>query len=65
MGLLQALVLENHVDARGLEGKIRDLGVLVTVAGGSTLRFTPPLIITDDQIAQELAVIDRALATLG
>lgn len=64
VGLLRALVLASHVDARALQGKIRDLGVLVTVAGGSTLRFTPPLIITDDQIAQGLAVIDRALTAL-
>ncbi|HEX2882591.1 MAG TPA: acetylornithine/succinylornithine family transaminase [Polyangiaceae bacterium] len=64
VGLLRALVLHDHVDARALQGRIRDLGVLVTVAGSSTLRFTPPLIITDDQIAQGLAVIDRALTSL-
>jgi len=65
LGLIQALVLEDHVDARLLQGKIRERGVLVTVAGGKTLRFTPPLIIQDDQIAEGLAAVGQALADLN
>jgi acetylornithine/N-succinyldiaminopimelate aminotransferase len=61
-GLLQGLVLAPGVDARVALGKARDRGVLLTVAGASTLRFSPPLVITEAEIDEALAAVDRALA---
>jgi acetylornithine/N-succinyldiaminopimelate aminotransferase len=64
-GLLQALVLRDEVDARAVLGKVQDAGVLVTVAGTSALRFTPPLNITPGELSAALDVIDRVLGSLG
>jgi acetylornithine/N-succinyldiaminopimelate aminotransferase len=63
-GLLQALVLKDDVDARGVLGKLQDAGVLVTVAGTTALRFTPPLNITAGELSAALDVLDRVLGSL-
>jgi acetylornithine/N-succinyldiaminopimelate aminotransferase len=60
-GLLQALVLKDEVDARGVLGKLQDAGVLVTIAGGQALRVSPPLTITAAELGAALDVIDRVL----
>jgi acetylornithine/N-succinyldiaminopimelate aminotransferase len=60
-GLLQALVLKDEVDARGVMAKLQDAGVLLTIAGGQALRFTPPLIITSAELGAALEVVDRVL----
>ena len=60
-GLLQALVLKDDVDARAVLGKLQDAGVLVTIAGGQALRFTPPLTITSAELGGALDVLDRVL----
>jgi acetylornithine/N-succinyldiaminopimelate aminotransferase len=62
-GLLQALVLKDGVDARALLGKLQDGGVLLTIAGGQALRFTPPLTITPAELGSALEVVDRVLGT--
>lgn len=63
-GLLQALALRDSVDARALLGKVRDAGVLLTIAGGHALRFSPPLVVTEAELDEGLAVVDKALAGL-
>jgi acetylornithine/N-succinyldiaminopimelate aminotransferase len=63
-GLLQALVLKDDVDARAVLGKLQDAGVLVTIAGATALRFTPPLNITPGELGAALDVIDRVLGSL-
>jgi len=60
-GLLQALVLKDHVDARAMMEKLREAGVLVTVAGGQALRITPPLNITSGELGAALDILDRVL----
>src|SRR5690349_19986143 len=45
-GLLQALVLADSVDARALLGNLQKDGLMVTIAGGQALRFSPPLVVT-------------------
>lgn len=64
-GLLQALVLDDSVDARGVVTQLRDAGVLVTVAGGQALRFSPPLIITKEQLDEGLASMEAVLEGLA
>jgi acetylornithine/N-succinyldiaminopimelate aminotransferase len=63
-GLLQALVLKDGVDARSVMSKLQDAGVLVTIAGGQGLRFTPPLTITSAELDGALDVLDKVLGTL-
>lgn len=60
-GLLQALVLKEGVDARGVVEALRDKGVLVTVAGGVALRFTPPLNIEQPLLDEALKIVDEVL----
>jgi acetylornithine/N-succinyldiaminopimelate aminotransferase len=62
-GLLQALVLKDHVDARAMVEKLRDAGVLVTVAGSHALRITPPLTITSVELGAALDIVDRVLGS--
>lgn len=61
-GLLQALVLKDGVDARGVLGALQDAGVLVTIAGGQALRFSPPLVISSSELSSALDVVDRVLS---
>jgi acetylornithine/N-succinyldiaminopimelate aminotransferase len=62
-GLLQALVLKDDVDARALLGKLQDAGVLLTIAGGQALRFSPPLNITSNELGAALDIVDRVLGS--
>jgi 4-aminobutyrate aminotransferase/(S)-3-amino-2-methylpropionate transaminase len=41
-------------------------GVLILTAGtfGNVLRFLPPVVITDEQLLDAVAVMDEALASL-
>lgn len=60
-GLLQALVLSDDVDARAVLLRLQDAGVLVTIAGGQALRFSPPLNITSSELGAALDIVDRVL----
>lgn len=65
LGLMQCLVLRDGVDARGVMERLREAGVLITIAGGQGLRFTPPLVIGAEQIDEGLAVVERVLGDLS
>jgi acetylornithine/N-succinyldiaminopimelate aminotransferase len=58
-GLLQGLVLDG--DAGPVVAKARELGLLVSVAGGNVVRFAPPLIVSREQLDEALAKLDAAL----
>jgi acetylornithine/N-succinyldiaminopimelate aminotransferase len=64
LGLLQALVLADGVDARSVVGKLRDAGLLVTVAGTRALRFSPALTVRVADLEEGAAIVDRVLGTL-
>jgi acetylornithine/N-succinyldiaminopimelate aminotransferase len=64
LGLLQALVLKPGIDARRLLDLLREGGVLLTVAGGCALRFSPALNIERSEIDEGIACVDRVLSTL-
>ena len=61
-GLLQALVLRDGVDARKVMTILQESGVLLTIAGGQALRFSPPLIVTRAELEEGVALLDRALS---
>jgi acetylornithine/N-succinyldiaminopimelate aminotransferase len=64
LGLLQALVLRPSVDARALLESLRSAGVLLTIAGGSALRFSPALNIERSEIDEAIGVVDRVLSSV-
>ncbi len=64
-GLLRGLILKKSVDARVALAKVRDHGVLLTIAGGQVLRFTPPLVVTEDELEQAIRRVDEALTELS
>ncbi len=64
-GLLCGLVLADHVDTRAVLGAMRDRGVLVAQAGDRVLRFAPPLVITEAELDEGVAVLDAVLGGLG
>ncbi len=65
LGLLRALVLRDGIDPRALLERLREEGVLLTVAGGTALRFTPPLIIQRSDLDEALGAVDRVLGELS
>lgn len=60
-GLLQALVLRDPAQGPAILSDLRQAGVLVTFAGGTVLRITPPLVITDQELDLGLTLIDGVL----
>ena len=63
-GLLRALELNEAVDARTVVTDLREAGVLVTVAGGRALRFSPPLIITREQVDEGVGIVEQVVGRL-
>jgi acetylornithine/N-succinyldiaminopimelate aminotransferase len=64
LGLLQALVLRAGVDVRGLLEALRSAGVLLTIAGGTALRFSPALNIEKSEVDEAIGIVDRVLASI-
>jgi acetylornithine/N-succinyldiaminopimelate aminotransferase len=64
LGLMRGLVLKKGVDAREALSLARERGVLLTIAGGQVLRFTPPLVVTDAEIDEAADRLADALSEL-
>jgi acetylornithine/N-succinyldiaminopimelate aminotransferase len=60
-GLLQGIVLRDPSQGLPLLAALRDAGLLVTFAGGTTIRITPPLAITDAELDEGLAILESVL----
>ncbi len=60
-GLLQALVLAQPEQGGAILGALREAGALITLAGGTALRLTPPLTISDEELEEGLSIIDQVL----
>jgi acetylornithine/N-succinyldiaminopimelate aminotransferase len=63
-GLLQVLVLRENVDARAVITSLQGKGLLLTLAGGRALRFSPPLVIGPAEVNEALGIVDGVLAEL-
>ncbi|WP_240006953.1 aspartate aminotransferase family protein [Pseudaquidulcibacter saccharophilus] len=59
-GLLRGIKLT--IDPQIVRTKAFNNGLLVAVAGGNVLRVVPPLIITQDDVSEAVAILDKALA---
>ncbi|MGB5813072.1 MAG: acetylornithine/succinylornithine family transaminase [Polyangiales bacterium] len=62
LGLLQGLVLADHVDPSPTLQAMFSAGLLVTLAGGSVLRVSPALNVTQDELDEGLAIMETVLA---
>lgn len=63
-GLLQVLVLREGIDARAAITALQAKGLLLTLAGGRALRFSPPLVIGPAEVNEALGIVDGVLAEL-
>ncbi|MBM4361675.1 MAG: aspartate aminotransferase family protein [Deltaproteobacteria bacterium] len=65
VGLLQALVLrEGATDPRDMVTRLRDAGLLVTLAGSRALRFSPALTVSASELDEGVGIVDRVLGAL-
>jgi len=64
LGLLRAITLTDQILARDVLGPARDNGLLVTAAGPRAVRFTPPLVVSEAEIAEAVERIDATLTKL-
>jgi predicted acetylornithine/succinylornithine family transaminase len=60
-GLLLGLAVEG--DATPYVHKARERGVLLSVAGGTVVRFVPPFVVSDAEIDEGVAALDYALGS--
>jgi acetylornithine/succinyldiaminopimelate/putrescine aminotransferase len=60
-GLLLAIQFDREVAQAVLEAALAR-GVLLNAVSPSTIRFMPPLVITEAEIDQAIAVLEEALA---
>jgi ornithine--oxo-acid transaminase len=66
-GLLNAIVIEhkNPEAAWGFCLQLKENGLLAKPTHGDKRRFAPPLIITEEQVLESVAIIEKSLQTLG
>jgi len=61
IGLLRGISVASGFDPGAIVADIRKRGVLVSIAGGTVLRFSPPLCVTEAEIAEGLTAVEAAL----
>jgi len=61
LGLLQGLVLADDVDPAATLGAIFSAGLLLTLAGGTVVRISPSLNVTQEELDEGLAVLESVL----
>jgi 4-aminobutyrate aminotransferase len=64
-GLMIGLDLPDHDDAVRLEQECFRRGLLVLTCGERSVRFAPPLVVTDEQADTAVAIVDDALAAMA
>ena len=62
IGLMRGIQLSPKIPAAAFEGKLRERGYLVNVAGNNTIRLVPPLTITREEIDGLIAALDEICA---
>ncbi len=60
-GLLRGLVLHQAAGAGPVVAGCRDLGLLVSIAGGNVIRFAPPLVVKRSHVDQAIEILDKVL----
>jgi acetylornithine/N-succinyldiaminopimelate aminotransferase len=59
--LLRGLRVSPGYDPLAILAQIRAGGVLLSIAGGDVLRFSPSLLVTREELDEGLAVVERVL----
>jgi predicted acetylornithine/succinylornithine family transaminase len=62
LGLLLAAELADGIDAAAVAGRALAAGLVVNPVSATALRLAPPLIVTDDEIDEALALLKEALS---
>jgi acetylornithine/N-succinyldiaminopimelate aminotransferase len=62
IGLLIGIPVREPHDAKAIQSKARERGLLVGVAGGNTLRVAPPLIVSEEEIRRGVGLLKRMLS---
>jgi acetylornithine/N-succinyldiaminopimelate aminotransferase len=57
LGLLLGLPVREPYEAKAIVAEVRDRGLLLGTAGGNTIRFAPPLIVTEEQLDSAVALL--------
>ena len=63
-GLLRGLVLRQGYVVRDILPKLAEAGVLLTAAGERVLRFTPPLVVTEAELAEGVEKVKKVLGAM-
>jgi len=58
-GLMLAVALD--IEAQDIVNKCMEKGLLINSTGGKTLRFVPPLIISDEDVDQAMKILDEVM----
>jgi acetylornithine/N-succinyldiaminopimelate aminotransferase len=64
-GLLRGLVLKQGFVVRDILPKLAEAGVLLTAAGERVLRFSPPLVVTEGELAEGVGAVRKVLSELA
>ncbi|MBD5131447.1 MAG: aspartate aminotransferase family protein [Clostridiales bacterium] len=62
-GLMRGIQLSEKINAHEFEGKLREQGYLINVAGNNTIRLIPPLTITKAEIDGLIDALDKICAS--
>jgi acetylornithine/N-succinyldiaminopimelate aminotransferase len=61
LGLLVGLPVRAPYEAKAIVGRARECGLLIGSAGGNTLRFAPPLIVTRSEVERAVSLLRAAI----
>jgi len=64
-GLLQGIVIAAGIEPASVLARLRELGVLATLAGGNVLRISPALNITEAELREGMLVVERLFGELA
>jgi predicted acetylornithine/succinylornithine family transaminase len=65
LGLLLAAELASGIDAKEVAQACLDDGLVVNAVTGSALRLAPPLLVTDEEIDEAVAILSRVLSRVA
>jgi acetylornithine aminotransferase len=65
LGLLLAAELATGVDAKAAANAALDAGLVVNAVTPTALRFAPPLLVSDDEIDEAMAILAAVLTSVA
>lgn len=64
LGLIAGLPVKEPFSASAIVSRARENGLIVGTAGGNTLRLSPPLIVTEDELRRALDLLEGVLRSI-